>query len=96
MHTRVIWGRNDTIPECMWRILWEMSTWTEVRGGKNSSGLSPIAGFGISSVEHLVYNTIHREVCLATDPKRVIKRDLAFPLSNSSFPSFTHGHTVAA
>jgi hypothetical protein len=43
----------------MWRILWEMPTWTEMRGGKSSSGLSPIAGFGISSVEQLVYNTIH-------------------------------------
>ena len=50
MHMRVIRGRNGTNPECTWRILWEMSTWTEIRGGKISSGLSPIAGFGISSV----------------------------------------------
>jgi len=84
MHTRVIWGRNGTKPECMWRILWEMCTWTELRGGKNSSGLSPIAGFGVSSVEHLVYNTIHWEICLATGPKRVIKR-VGFSVSSFKF-----------
>lgn len=32
---------------------------------KSSSGVSPIVGFGISSVEHLVYNTIHCESVLA-------------------------------
>jgi len=84
MHTRVIWGRNGTNPECMWRILRETSTWTEMRGGKNSSGLSPIAGFGISSMEYLVYNTIHCEVYLATGPKRVVKR-VGFSVSSFKF-----------
>jgi len=55
-----------------------------MRGDKSSSGLSPTAGFGISSVEHLVYNTIHCEVCLATGPKRVIKR-MGFSVSSFKF-----------
>jgi len=61
-----------------------MVTWTEMRGGKSSSGLSPVAGFGISSAEHLVYNTIHCEVCLATGPAPVIKRT-GFSVSSFKF-----------
>lgn len=67
---------GESSGKCPLGLRWEL--------GNSSSGLSPIAGFLISSVEHLVYNTSHCEVCLATGPKRVIKK-VRFNVSSFKF-----------